>query len=961
MLQIHVKGLVANYHSWSVTTRHIIRALIKKGCDVAVTSTNGISGLEQIAPDILSRCHKQISKPIAIGLAYTNPFFFNILPGTKYKFAIYNYESSIIPQSWVAQMNTEPTLIFPSSDYVKDIFIKNGVKAEKLVVIPHGVDTNMYNPFITPMSLNTVQPFRFLTVAAPHARKGLDTLITAYLEEFKKEEGACLVIKTEHIGPKHKGYEVRIEEILQQCHYNPAQHPEILIVTNFISNIASLYNACNVFVSASHSEGFCLPTLEAMACGKPVIVPEHGGFLQYCNNSNAYLYECGTMLAPASMQYWHYDPKATVGQPSKDGLKQRMREVFKNYATATYKTKYALNNTVPLFSWDNAATQMLAAIQGVVGDVKQFETTEGSVIMTPTPESKVPVHNWMDVQRKLQHQAAGTTIKPRILVKRRACMGDILMTLPTVKALSEKFDCKVDYATLPQYQELLQNIPYIENIIAYDIPAHQLSYNYTFYLDGAYENNPSMHAIDAYAQVAKVQLKDRSIDINITEEESKKAKRRLTSMGVKENSIVIGLHVRNWNFSASRDVPAKTFHNAIKQLLDLDPRIVVLLLGNDPYINTHRRNHRVINLTDQSIRPLIATIQLCNLIICPNSGLMHIAGALHIPMIILEGPFSTKNFVAFGADYDIVAASTPCAPCQLTICKRDNQDNICMKQITVDMIVEPVKRRLQIGSKDVSIIILTYNQLAYTKRCIESVLKNTPNINYELILVDNASTEVGVQQYLKSVSNATVILNQTNVGVGKAWTAAARLSKGKYLCLLNNDTEVEPNWLQHLLNRITSDKQIGIVGCKLLLPNRTTQHCGMMYFPQYDDFKHLNTGLPENTAICNKPLECDAVTGACVITPRDLYFKMGAMEERLFAYYEDTDYSMNLIKHGYKVIYEPKATVMHYVAQTSRTMPGSFHKLAADARAIFHAKWDKELIALSKRGAPKAKEITNVQ
>ena len=114
-------------------------------------------------------------------------------------------------------------------------------------------------------------------------------------------------------------------------------------------------------------------------------------------------------------------------------------------------------------------------------------------------------------------------------------------------------------------------------------------------------------------------------------------------------------------------------------------------------------------------------------------------------------------------------------------------------------------------SKFTSIIILTYNQLEYTKICIESIRKFTNPDSYEIIIIDNNSTD-GTINWLKTQEDVTVIYNNENLGFPKGCNQGIKIAKGDNILLLNNDTIVTPNWLSNMNKALWSSKEIGAVG-----------------------------------------------------------------------------------------------------------------------------------------------------
>lgn len=242
----------------------------------------------------------------------------------------------------------------------------------------------------------------------------------------------------------------------------------------------------------------------------------------------------------------------------------------------------------------------------------------------------------------------------------------------------------------------------------------------------------------------------------------------------------------------------------------------------------------------------------------------------------------------------------------------------------------------------VSIIIPVFNQYEYTKNCLRSILENTNNINYEIVIGDNHSTDETVN-ILSDIGNITVIRNDSNLGFLKNVNNAAKYAKGKYLCMLNNDTIVQKDWLKHLLETIESSDDIGIVGAKLLYPDGKIQEAGCLVNPEGFIIMFGNGHNKDNPEF-NKIREVDYCSGCGVILKKSDWDKVGGFDERYApAYYEDSDLAFTFkYKLGLKVIYQPKAEIIHFHNVTYRHDKGS---LNLNNREIFCKKWQKEIFA----------------
>jgi len=212
-------------------------------------------------------------------------------------------------------------------------------------------------------------------------------------------------------------------------------------------------------------------------------------------------------------------------------------------------------------------------------------------------------------------------------------------------------------------------------------------------------------------------------------------------------------------------------------------------------------------------------------------------------------------------------------------------------------------------SPEVSIIILTFNKVEYTKSCLESIRANA-DVSYELILVDNGS-EDGTQNYLSLLDNVTIIKNQTNLGFVKGCNQGAEKARADYVLFLNNDTEIKPNSLSSLLNTIRTYPDCGAVGCKLILPNGALQEAGSIIWSDGSTLGYGRGRNPEDPE-CSYLREVDYCSAACLLVRKDLFKKLGGFDERYEpAYYEDADLCMGIWQLGHKVVFQPDASITH--------------------------------------------------
>lgn len=253
----------------------------------------------------------------------------------------------------------------------------------------------------------------------------------------------------------------------------------------------------------------------------------------------------------------------------------------------------------------------------------------------------------------------------------------------------------------------------------------------------------------------------------------------------------------------------------------------------------------------------------------------------------------------------------------------------------------------------VSIVIPNKDAVEVLDRCLTSIEQKTTWPNYEVVVVENNSTSDETFAYYEQATasgKVRVITSETG-GVfdfSKVVNDGCAAAKGNYLLMLNNDTEVlDPNWLQELMGPIQSE-DIGAVGCKLLYPDDTYQHVGVaMGRTSFGPF-HADLTQPDGFA---GYYECDAlthrasaVTGACLLTRRDVFDLVGGLDEQLPVNYNDVDYCMRLREKGYASVVVLSTCLRHYESLTrpSSVVPENISGLSRDY-GIFMCRWQRYL------------------
>lgn len=219
---------------------------------------------------------------------------------------------------------------------------------------------------------------------------------------------------------------------------------------------------------------------------------------------------------------------------------------------------------------------------------------------------------------------------------------------------------------------------------------------------------------------------------------------------------------------------------------------------------------------------------------------------------------------------------------------------------------------------EISIISINYNGLNHTCDMIRSLRKNL-TISYELIIIDNASLVNEAAIIQKEFPETICIRSKKNLGFSGGNNQGIKLSRGKYILLLNNDTYITDNSVSFLTDRIKSDPLIGGVSPKIRFatPPQKIQYAG--YTPLSPiTLRNSPIGfMEEERGQYNTPKLTPYLHGAAMMIKREVIEKVGFMPEIYFLYYEELDWSVQMRKHGYLLYYEPACTVFHKESQST--------------------------------------------
>ena len=218
---------------------------------------------------------------------------------------------------------------------------------------------------------------------------------------------------------------------------------------------------------------------------------------------------------------------------------------------------------------------------------------------------------------------------------------------------------------------------------------------------------------------------------------------------------------------------------------------------------------------------------------------------------------------------------------------------------------------------DLSVIILNYKTPKLTCDCLRSIYKSKTENSFEIIVLDNNSQDNSQKLITKEFPHVIFLQEKTNHGFSRGNNIAARRAKGEYLLFLNSDTLIFQDTIEKALNRIKKDSGIGALGSKILNPDRTIQRsvyafpslklllAEMFFLPNlgfngYRYFKH------------DKEKYVDFVSGTFVLIKKSLFRQLNGFDEDYFIYLEDVDLCKRIKKKGYKILFYPDTSIIHF-------------------------------------------------
>jgi GT2 family glycosyltransferase len=249
---------------------------------------------------------------------------------------------------------------------------------------------------------------------------------------------------------------------------------------------------------------------------------------------------------------------------------------------------------------------------------------------------------------------------------------------------------------------------------------------------------------------------------------------------------------------------------------------------------------------------------------------------------------------------------------------------------------------------DLSIIIVNYNVKEFLQNLLHSISKSISKINREIIIIDNASNDGSVEFIMEKFPEIKLIANHKNLGFSKANNIGMKLAMGKYILLINPDTLVSEDTFEKMICFFEENTQVGLAGCKILNSDGTLQLACRRSFPgpwtSFCKVTGLSNLFPDSRLFARYNLtyldpdqtyEVDAISGSFMMFRKDVYDKIGGLDEKFFMYGEDLDFCYRAQKSGYKVFYVSSTQIIHYKGESTKRSGLDETKIFYNAMHLF--------------------------
>jgi glycosyltransferase involved in cell wall biosynthesis/tetratricopeptide (TPR) repeat protein len=402
---VHVRweGSQFQWHSLAHVNRELCLRLINRGVDLSLVPGDPAQFTPADIPgyDALSeRVFTTLTGPADVHVRHFFPP--RLDAPSEGKFVLMQpWEYGSIPKEWVNPVLDQVSEVWCNSTYVRDVYANSGIPEDRLKIVPLGVDNSVFNPEAPPYVF-TEEPgaealrrkglasrrFKFLFVGGSINRKGIDILLDAYVRAFSAYDDVCLIVKDTGTKTVYRDSNAR-ERILALA--SDDSRPSIIYIEEDLSAhvLAGVYTAADCLVQPYRGEGFCLPALEAMAAGLPVVVPEGGPTDDFVDDTVGWRISAEHKLMPNG-RVGHYEcvHAPWMFEVDPEVLARQLRQIATNPEEAKERGGRASIRACTEWSWDRSAEVVLARLKALKCSASVTDTK--TIVTSPLgkPEKK---------------------------------------------------------------------------------------------------------------------------------------------------------------------------------------------------------------------------------------------------------------------------------------------------------------------------------------------------------------------------------------------------------------------------------------------------------------------------------------------------------------------------------------------------------------------------------------------
>jgi GT2 family glycosyltransferase/ADP-heptose:LPS heptosyltransferase len=485
-----------------------------------------------------------------------------------------------------------------------------------------------------------------------------------------------------------------------------------------------------------------------------------------------------------------------------------------------------------------------------------------------------------------------------IAVRRFAAIGDSLAATIVADKLSERgYQCR--WITHPMIHCIIRRHPHIESVTEF---AHA-----DVDLDGAYEKDPVRrvrHFSEIFLEKANQQLV--RYGINLGEPLNCRPRIRMTYAERCIGRARLMQYEKPWVFIcprsdtyACRQVPDGIWQEAAKRIR-----------GTKFWLGRHPAPAGIVDLKCQHLDNLMMWLSAGDLLISVDTGPLHLAAAMGIPILALGQSSSPDLHLSDQVDFLTIQPNLTCLNCQHNLCPINAAQPPC-QQFNPEFIAQWANARLRmLDPQSISAVVPTYRPPAERlNRCLTALL---PQVQ-EIIVTCEAGAIIPAN-VLKHPKIRYVRSRLRDIGYGRNVNFGARQSNGHWIWIVNDDCYVEPDAAARLME--CARPGVGLIGHLLFYPDGSIQHGGKFRQPGMRGWGHIDQR--KTTPSIQHPVEMENVTGASILVNRQAFYEIDGNDESFHMYAVDDAMCLSMKQAGYKVMFTPHAKAIHEEAATGR-------------------------------------------